>query len=73
MNERAWLIEKRGSLTQKQVALLSGISRGAYSNIERGRGLSVHVAKKVAKALNFDWKLFFEEKCFIKKQRSKTA
>lgn len=63
--ERTWLVEKRGKLTQEQVALLSGISRSAYSNIERGtRGLSVNLAKKIASALKFDWKIFFETKRF---------
>lgn len=73
MKERTWLIDKRGYLTQEQVALLAGISRSAYSNIERGRGLSVQLAKKIGKALNFDWQLFFEEKCFLKKQNKKPA
>lgn len=72
MTKRTWLIEKRGELTQEQVALLAGISRSAYSNIENGRGLSVKVAKKIAKALKFDWKIFFTEERFNSNQ-SKTA
>ena len=72
MNGRKWLIEKRGKLTQAQVAVLSGISRSAYSNIENGRGLSVTIAKKIASALKFDWKLFFEENRFSTNQ-NKTA
>lgn len=72
MDDRKWLVEKRGKLTQSQVALLANISRSAYSNIERGRGLSVPLAKKIASALKFDWKLFFEEKRFISNQ-NKTA
>lgn len=68
MKEREWLIKKRGKLTQSQVAILSGISRSAYSNIERGRGLSVTVAKKIAAALKFDWNIFFDEKRFETKQ-----
>jgi len=72
MPKRTWLIEKRGELTQEQVAILSGISRSAYSNIENGRGLSVRVAKKIAKALKFDWKLFFAEERFETNQ-SKSA
>jgi transcriptional regulator with XRE-family HTH domain len=64
LKERTWLIEKRGKLTQSQVATLSGISRSAYSNIENGRGLSVALAQKIASALKFDWKIFFEEKRF---------
>lgn len=62
--KRQWLIEKRGRLTQGQVAILAGISRSAYSNVESGRGLSVELAKKIASALKFDWKLFFETKRF---------
>lgn len=73
MKERIWLIEKRGKLTQNQVALLSGTSRSAYSNVERGKGLSVPLAKKIAKALGFEWQLFFEEKGHVRKQNSKTA
>lgn len=64
MNKRTWLIERRGNLTQDQAAQLSGISRSAYSNIENGRGLSVKLAKQIAKALKFDWKLFFEKDRF---------
>lgn len=64
MKKRTWLIEKRGNLTQEQVAKLAGISRSAYSNIENGRGLSVKLAKQIAKALHFDWKLFFEQSRF---------
>lgn len=67
--ERTWLINKRGKLTQEQVALLSGISRSAYSNVENGRGLSVKLAKKIASALKFDWNLFFEEKRFVTNQK----
>lgn len=69
MHKRTWLIEKRGQLTQSQVATLSGISRTAYSNIENGRGLSVNLAKKISSALKFDWQLFFEEKRFVTNQR----
>ncbi|SDJ62245.1 helix-turn-helix transcriptional regulator [Paenibacillus naphthalenovorans] len=72
MEKRLWLIEKRGKLTQSQVAILSGISRTAYSNIENGRGLSVAVAKKIASALKFDWKIFFDQKRFDMNQ-NKTA
>lgn len=65
MQARNWLIEKRGKMTQTQVAKLCDISRGAYSNIENGRrGLSVNTAKKIAKVLKFDWKIFFEQKRF---------
>lgn len=68
---RKWLIEIRGDLTQEEVANLAGMHRGAYSNIEIGRrNPSVDAAKRIAKALGFDWKLFFEEKCVEMKQRT---
>lgn len=77
MNTRKWLVDIRDSkgLTQEQVALLAGISRSAYSNVERGKGLSVPLAKKIAKALGFDWQIFFDEKCAVSKQKKskKTA
>lgn len=73
MQQRQWLIDYRGRLTQEQAALLAGISRSAYSNIEIGkRDPSVSSAKKIAKALGFNWQLFFEEKSFVTKQ-NKTA
>jgi len=70
MKERTWLIEMRGRLTQEQVSQLAGISRSAYTNVERGKGLSVSLAKKIGKSLNFDWKLFFEENRFNAKHKS---
>lgn len=73
MQERTWLIEKRGNLRQEQIAILAGISRSAYSNVERGKGLSVPLAKKIATALNFKWQIFFEDVCHDKKQKSKSA
>lgn len=70
MIERTWLVELRGNLTHDQVAKLAEIGRSTYTNVERGKGLSVPLAKKIAKALKFDWKLFFEEKRFNTKQKS---
>lgn len=67
MVERLWLIEKRGTLTQEQVAMLAGISRSAYSNVERGKSLSVPLAKKIGKALKFKWEIFFDDKCPVLK------
>lgn len=70
MKQRNWLIRIRGDLTQEQVAQMAGISRGAYSNIESGkRDPSVTMAKKIAKALGFDWMIFFDEKCAEMKQK----
>lgn len=67
---RKWLVDLRGTLTQMEVALRAGMSRGAYSNIENGkRDPSVSTAKKIANALGFDWRLFFEEKCVEKTQK----
>lgn len=66
-----WLIDLRGRLTQEQVAMLAGISRSAYANIESGkRNPSVSVAKKIASALKFDWKNFFDDKLPKTKQKS---
>lgn len=70
MEQRQWLIKNRGRLTQRQAALLAGISRSAYSNIELGlRTPSVSTAKKIAKALDFNWQIFFENKCAVTKQK----
>lgn len=72
LNTRNWLIKIRGRFTQEQVALLANISRSAYSNIEIGkRDPSVGTAKKIAKALGFDWQVFFDEKCFDSKKSIK--
>lgn len=63
---RNWLKNKRKNknLTQKKFALLVGISRSLYAMIENGdRTPSVPVAKKIAKELNFEWTIFFEDKC----------
>lgn len=72
MKPRTWLIRYRGNLTQEQVATLAGISRSAYSNIEIGkRDPSVTMAKKIALALKFDWRIFFDSNSFDTKQNSK--
>ncbi|UHA73763.1 helix-turn-helix transcriptional regulator [Paenibacillus sp. 481] len=72
MKHRKWLILCRGCKTQKEVAVLSGINRSSYSNIETGRrDPSVSVAKRIGQVLTFDWKRFFEES-EIKDEREKT-
>lgn len=61
---REWLIEKRKhkNFTKSKVAKDSGISLAYYSLIENGkRNVSVDTAKKIAKILNFDWQIFYEE------------
>ncbi|PGM75488.1 transcriptional regulator [Bacillus cereus] len=61
---RLWLLEKRKyrQKTQDYIAYKARISRSMYTMIESGeRNPSVPVAKNIAKVLNFDWTLFFEE------------
>lgn len=63
---RDWLIEKRNilNITQEIVAEKAGISRAYYAEIETGtKNPSVKSAQRIAKALNFDWVNFFENKC----------
>ena len=61
---RDWLISirvKKG-LRQSDVAAAVGISRPSYFNIEaEERRPSVETAKKIAKALEFDWQLFYPD------------
>ncbi len=61
---RFWLLEKRKNKekTQDYIAYKARISRSMYAMIESGeRNPSVPVAKNIAKVLNFDWTLFFED------------
>lgn len=60
---RRWLVEIRNkkNLTHEQVAALAGIERSHYTKIENGASPSVKVAKRIARALGFDWTLFFKE------------
>ncbi|PDY83708.1 transcriptional regulator [Bacillus sp. AFS051223] len=61
---RFWLLKKRKhkEKTQDYIACKVKISRSMYAMIESGeRNPSVPVAKNIAKVLNFDWTLFFEE------------
>lgn len=61
---RMWLIEKRGNLSQQEVALKASIDRSFYTQIENGtRNPSVNTAKKIASALNFEWTIFFNQYC----------
>lgn len=45
------LREKRGEMTQEQLATLAGVSLGTVNGAERGRGVTLNTAKKLAKAL----------------------
>lgn len=59
---RQWLLEKRGKLTQQEVANMVGITRPAYTMIESGeRNPKVAVAKRIGKALGFKWTIFFAD------------
>jgi putative transcriptional regulator len=60
MIERDWLIKKRGSKSQAEIAASCGISQNFYCWIEKGkRHPSVNTAMKIAEVLNFDWTLFY--------------
>jgi putative transcriptional regulator len=68
--QRDWLVNRRGHLTQEDVARLAGIARSTYALIETGkRDPSVRLAKKIAKALKFEWAVFFGDKIPILNQR----
>ena len=59
-----WLKDRRVQLglTTYRAAALSGISQGHYSMIENGsRGVRIQTAKRIAKALDFEWTRFYEE------------
>lgn len=61
---REWLKAKRiyHGYTHKDVAMTVHVSRQHYSFIESGqRNPSVQLAKKIAKALDFEWELFYKE------------
>jgi transcriptional regulator with XRE-family HTH domain len=48
--------------TQSEVAEIVGIKRNSYGNIEVGvRRPSPEVAKRIGKALDFDWTLFYAD------------
>lgn len=52
----------RNGWSQEYVANLVGITRPAYTNIERGDRLpSVLVAKRIGKVLDIPWASIFEE------------
>lgn len=68
---RYWLRNMRDEkgLTQEEVALLSDISRSYYTQIEQGtKTPSVSTAKTIAKALKFNWVIFFEDNSSSREQ-----
>lgn len=55
-------IRENANLTQMNLASLCGCERSTIGKIETGAiNPSVRLAKKIAKVLNFDWTLFYEE------------
>lgn len=53
---------KKSNLTQIQLANECGCERSTIGKIETGAiNPSVKLAKKIAKVLNFDWTLLYEE------------
>lgn len=57
------LYRKNKNKSQEDVAELTGYSRqyiGLIESGERGKKLPVPTAKKIASALGFDWKEFYE-------------
>jgi transcriptional regulator with XRE-family HTH domain len=72
-NRREWLILLRNQqhITQQQVADAASIDRSSYSLIESGRRTpSVTTAQSIAKALKFDWVIFFANNSGMKQQTS---
>lgn len=64
---REWLREERfkHGLTQAELANNIGVASTTYAMIEQGnRNPSVGVAKKIAKELNFNWTIFFDEQLY---------
>jgi len=73
---RIWLKKLRNQrkLTHEEAAKLSDISRSFYTHIENGtKTPSVDVAKKIAKTLDFDWTLFFNNECSFKEHKTNSA
>lgn len=63
MKERKWLkeIRKKQCFTQLQAANKSNITRSYYTMIEQGkRTPKPQTAMDIAKALGFNWTIFFE-------------
>lgn len=63
MEKRKWLIKERESKhkSQEQLAEECNVTQMAISNIENGyRRPSPELAKKIAKALDFEWTKFYE-------------
>ena len=61
--KKEWLIElrKRKGFSQSQLAREIGMSQQLVSKVENGECPSVSTAKRIAKFLEFEWTLLFEE------------
>ncbi|WP_458414554.1 helix-turn-helix transcriptional regulator [Schinkia sp. CFF1] len=73
---RKWLHDIRinKNMTHDEVAKRAGIQRAYYTMIENGkRNPSVAVAKELARVLEFDWTIFFENKCNIMTLKKNSA
>jgi transcriptional regulator with XRE-family HTH domain len=55
------LLRVAKDLSQIDLAESSGVSRSAIQWIEQGNPMRVGTAKKLAQALDVDWRIFFEE------------
>jgi putative transcriptional regulator len=69
---RTWLknIRMQKKLSTYQVAQMAGISQSGYSAIEngaRGKALKVSTAQAIAKALGFNWLLFYKNEALANK------
>lgn len=61
---RTWLRTRRveKKMSEKQVAEAVGIKQAPYHRIETGQNNpKVENAKKIAKLLDFDWRLFYPD------------
>jgi transcriptional regulator with XRE-family HTH domain len=55
-------IRKEKGISQGEMAEMLHVSQACYCRYENGqRALSVPVAKEIAKILDVDWTLFYEE------------
>ncbi|MFP3356884.1 helix-turn-helix transcriptional regulator [Planococcus sp. SIMBA_143] len=73
---RKWLKYQRIELgiTQEEAAKKSGIARTTYAMIEQGeRDPSVAVAKNIAKALGFQWTIFFDNEVHEMRSKKRVA
>ena len=58
---RDWLVEIRGTKSQYKVAEEIGIAQSTYASNETGsRRPSVEMAKRIGKAMGFEWTRFYE-------------